>query len=1035
MNTPQARDLDEIQHAIEHAAHFLPSQGPITAFVHHNTLHAFEDLPFEQALPLAGQVYRCQPYLSEEQFQQRLEQGKIDLNDLSEILIRDLGDEADRLIGSLGTRFHLRQAMLQYRIGMLPNTPLRWLIAESDGLRRFRRDVAPEARQRWILQTQRWIMRHLDDVTDPPHGLHEPPVTAPLHRLLADLVRRWDGTAPEDWDDAIWEEFSLNLLWRVCHQGVHGLSSDSDSPPLPVRHRDLLLDVCGEDSDRLVNEVLIRFCSSYLDQGYATWTMPERDQGFLAAFAALHGGTSRPSAAWMKGVAQELDQLQANRRTALESIAQSLDHLSVPLPEREAFLSETLLALRGWAGMIWQLESQVEWAKFSPPPGTLIEYLAVRLILERAALQHLAKRSLDIDAPVEQLRDQLRSRFQRRVSDPLDQRAYQVFQLAQVAGWATESLHGLNKAEWGLLVRELESFGPMERRKIYHAANEARYVRETLDAFSQHHWINRPRSQRPTFQVVCCIDDREESFRRHLEEVAPDCETFGLAGFYSVAMYYRGAADAQFRPLCPVTIRPRHYVQEEVLSAYQAQHLRRAERRRVLATAARRWHLGSRTFLGGIVTALLGSLASIPLVMRVLFPHATARIRARLGRMVQPPVETQLALYRSESAPGPEPGQLGYSIEEMTDIAQRVLRETGLGTRLSRLVAFLGHGSSSLNNPHESAYNCGACSGGRGGPNARAFAQMINDPRVRQQLAGRGVPIATDVWFLGGYHNTCDDSVTWFDLDQMPATHQSDFAVLTTAINAARRCNAHERCRRFESVSLTLSESDALRHVQQRSEDLSQTRPEYNHATNALCVVGRRDRSRGLFLDRRAFVTSYDCTADDESCSTLLQILQAAVPVCAGINLEYYFSTVDPSGFGCGSKLPHNITSMLGVMEGAASDLRPGLSQQMVEIHEPYRLLFLIEATPQTMHSILQRNANIARLVEHRWVHLATLDPDSSTIHRYLDGEFVRYEPGNTPLPTVQRSQDWYRGWRDHLGFASIANPVAATSTSHEEVR
>ena len=36
-------------------------------------------------------------------------------------------------------------------------------------------------------------------------------------------------------------------------------------------------------------------------------------------------------------------------------------------------------------------------------------------------------------------------------------------------------------------------------------------------------------------------------------------------------------------------------------------------------------------------------------------------------------------------------------------------------------------------------------------------------------------------------------------------------------------------------------------------------------------------------------------------------------------------------------------------MDGAASDLRTGLPWQMVEIHEPVRLLFIIETTPETM--------------------------------------------------------------------------------------
>src|SRR2546421_492673 len=44
--------LDHLTHAIQHAAHLLPAQGPITVFIHHNTLHAFEDLPFAETVAL-----------------------------------------------------------------------------------------------------------------------------------------------------------------------------------------------------------------------------------------------------------------------------------------------------------------------------------------------------------------------------------------------------------------------------------------------------------------------------------------------------------------------------------------------------------------------------------------------------------------------------------------------------------------------------------------------------------------------------------------------------------------------------------------------------------------------------------------------------------------------------------------------------------------------------------------------------------------------------------------------------------------------
>src|SRR4029453_17967925 len=130
------------------------------------------------------------------------------------------------------------------------------------------------------------------------------------------------------------------------------------------------------------------------------------------------------------------------------------------------------------------------------------------------------------------------------------------------------------------------------------------------------------------------------------------------------------------------------------------------------------------------------------------------------------------------------------------------------------------------------------------------------------------------------------------------------------------------------------------------------------HATNAFCVIGRRMRTSGLFLDRRAFLVSYDPTSDHDG-SVLARILAAVVPVVAGISLEYYFSYVDPIGYGCGTKLPHNVTSLLGVMDGAARDLPPGLPWQMVEIHEPTRLAIVVEGTPDRVRRVVQDNPAI----------------------------------------------------------------------------
>jgi hypothetical protein len=381
---------------------------------------------------------------------------------------------------------------------------------------------------------------------------------------------------------------------------------------------------------------------------------------------------------------------------------------------------------------------------------------------------------------------------------------------------------------------------------------------------------------------------------------------------------------------------------------------------------------------------------------------------------------TRLKLERTEFTPGPEGGHVGFSLDEMADVGERVLRDVGLTANFARLVLTFGHGSTSSNNPHESAHDCGACGGARGGPNGRALAQILNDPRVRERLGRRGIAVPTDTVFVGGMHNTSSEALTLYDTDLVPPTHRQDFQAAREALKRACERDAHERCRRFESAPLTLPFAAARQHVEGRAEDLAQVRPEWGHATNAISIVGRRELTRGLFLDRRAFLTSYDPTQDDADGTVLTRILQAVFPVCAGINLEYYFSYVDNTGWGCGTKLPHNIAALVGVMDGAASDLRTGLPWQMVEIHEPVRLLNIVETTPEVMLRTLDRAPGIGRLCRNGWCHLAVIHPATRKLSVYRDGRFQDYQPQATALPKAPSSVDWYRGWRDHLEFAEI---------------
>ncbi len=991
-----------VSHLIE-AAKLLPAQGPITAFVFLNSLQALEDLPFEAGLERGRELFGFETYLSEDRYREKLARERIRAEDLSETLRIDLGDRSQKPVGPAGNAFDLRLAMLSYPVRLAPAAELRWFVAETDALALYREEVSAETFERTTEQTRQWAMREVHVNTSNPWNVTFPELS---------------DAAIERWPRSRWIAFSLRALWEVCRQGVHNL-------PIPhaqsqaIRHRDLFQEATGQDCDRLIDSVLIPFCAGFVDQGLATWELPHRDAGFWDTFVLLYG-TTPPVELWLGELPAEIQKVAS--LSPAEIIADSLQKLGLSEVESPEYLTRELLALRGWAGMIWQAEDRGDRVGHPMPAGTLLQYMAVRMILLRVALGHLMRCERPDVASLADLRGALRNRIPPTPTTNVEERAFVVFQLSQVLGWSAAELSTLPAEGWSNLIREVESFDDIQRRRIFHLAFERRFRVRALDAISIHtQGRTNERVSAPQFQSVYCIDTREESFRRHLEEVCPRAETFGAAGFFGVAMYYKGVSDAHYQALCPIVVRPQNYVIEEVVYSLAESDRRRSSARKRLATASHQIHVGSRSMTGGaLMTATLGVFASVPLVARVLFPGATSRLRRMVGSVVAPPAVTRLRLERLTKQPGPEGDAIGYSLNEMADVGEKILSETGLRSSFARLVFFFGHGAFCMNNPHKSCYDCGACSGSAGGANGRALAGMLNDPRVRTILAGRGLSIPEDTVFVGGLHNTTTDTFTYFDLDQLPRSHISDLETARDFLDEACRRNAQERCRRFYSAPLNITPTDAHRHVENRAEDLAQTRPEFGNASNAMTVVGRRSLTRGLYLDRRSFLVSYDPTLDDAESTILGRILGAVVIVCSGINLQYFFSYIDPSGWGAGTKLPHNITSLLGVMDGAASDLRSGLPWQGVEIHEPVRQLFVIESTPEAIAKIMARNSTVGNILRNGWVQFALLHPETAAISLYQNGEYIPYAASTHELSQATSSVDWFQGWREHMEFAQI---------------
>ena len=1015
-------DLErEVEQEIRQLAELLPLQGPITSFAFLNPLQGMEQSSFFDVLRQVPEIYGCEPWLSETRYRNKLQRGRIRESDLREILEEDCGQAAQQSVAGLATRIELRLTRLRDLLTPEADHELTWMIAELDGLRSFHSAVSASRRTSLIESSRAWLL-NWSAMTPAQRD------TSPHQSIISAAGIQVASGNPDHWKDTDWEEASLKWMWALIQRGLDSITVPAADQPAAgtVRVRNLLFSKTGHDPDELVNEVLVGYCAAWLDQGYAQWSLPDQEDGFLAAFCGLFRHSVCGARRWLRDLPAALEPLRSGQTTPAASILASLQAFGISSSERRNWLRQSLLALRGWAGMLWQTETRPDRVFRASPPGTLMQFVAVRLILDQFATAEVIRGHLGTQLSIPEATARLLPEFRHtQQQSTLKHEAFVLLQLYQIHGWGPSELAGLTPEQWRELHQEVRTFDSLERRRLFHLAFERRLLHLALDAV--HIRAARPhiKPQRPKFQIVTCIDAREESFRRHLEEACPEIETFGNAGFFCVPMYYRGAAEATWTALCPVVVTPKNWIVEDVVYALEDSHRHRATARRILGRASQGINSGSRSSVtGALLTTVLGPLATVPLLGRILFPRFAARVNRTARRIVAPPAITRLRLERPEGTPaGPHEDGIGFTLSEMVNLAERSLRDIGLVSDFASILLILGHGSVCLNNPHESAYHCGACSGNPGGANARALAAMLNDRRVRRQLEMRGICIPEETWCIGGLHNTATEEITFFDLELLPSSHVGHLRALRSLLSPVLERNAHERCRRFESASLDLPPAEALRHVQERAEDLAQTRPEYGNCTNAMCFVGRRSRIRGLFLDRRSFLMSYDATLDSPDSPILARILAAVIPVCEGINLLYTLSAIDNHGWGSGTKLPHNVTSLLGVMDGAASDLRPGLPWQGVDIHEPVRLLFLIESTPEALLQIMDRNANIAAICRNGWAQLAVLDPHSSTIQRFVNGSFQPWQPETDTLPEAQGSFAWYHGHREHLPFAAI-HPV-----------
>jgi uncharacterized protein YbcC (UPF0753/DUF2309 family) len=625
----------------------------------------------------------------------------------------------------------------------------------------------------------------------------------------------------------------------------------------------------------------------------------------------------------------------------------------------EHYLFDQQFAHPGWSGMVTVIEAQ---------PGTLID--SRRITLRELIVFELL---LEIDA--------LDEHFDKRWS-PL---------VAELAGEPPAILADVPKTELH------------EVLAIWQEALEWSFYDPVLSAI-QRQPTEGSLPQQKSFQGLFCIDDRICSFRRHIESLDPHCETYGTPGFFGVEFYFKPENAKSYTKVCPGPIEPKYLIKET-----GSQDRRKAEP-----------HFSKHShdlFGGWVISQTLGFWSAVKLFDNIFKPSASPLGASSFRHMDR----TSSLSILNRSADDREDGlQIGFTLEEMAQRAENLLGSIGLTRDFAPIVYVFGHGASNTNNPHYAAYDCGACSGRPGSVNARVICFMLNHPEVRRILAGKGIEIPEGTQFVGALHDTTRDEIAFYDESSLSPDNHARHQANTAVFDKALALNAKERSRRFALTDSQQPPERVHEAVKARSVSLFEPRPELNHATNALCIVGRRALSRKLFLDRRSFLNSYDYRIDPDG-KFLLGILRAAAPVCGGINLEYFFSHVDNQKLGAGSKLPHNVMGLIGVANGNDGDLRPGLPSQMIEVHHPVRMMIVVEQFPEVVLKSIQQQPATYEWFANEWLNLTVVHPESHELFRFKDGSFAPYRPLTERIEAATDLEKLFETQADNLPVLALS--------------
>jgi uncharacterized protein len=715
-------------------------------------------------------------------------------------------------------------------------------------------------------------------------------------------------------------------------QKLLGAEYDTINHPRIGQLRKYWRSVYRIDLDNKVQPVLFRILCAFLDQGIAIDGFPVANRNFINSMKMLeqNGGSSFFRT---KEIRQQF--LSGNY-----SIKGSLQRIVGDETYFEQYLFDQQFAHHGWSGFVSAVEDF---------PQTLLDRKQITLkeLIEFELLLELDTLIAELGSNWKPLADHVKVPPVDLMADVAPSEFAAVIELWQDA------------FEWSYYDSVLKGLQIVETKLP---------------------------SKEKTFQAIFCIDEREDSIRRHIEAVDKNSETFGAPGFFGVEFFFQQQGSKFYDKLCPAPVTPKFLIKE-----FDAGASRRDE-----PLYSKHTH---GFFTGYALSITFGFWAFIQTILNLFRPKMSPAISNAYGHMDKSSTLT----IETKSTDDIENGlQVGYTLDEMVTRAEGFLRGIGLINNFAPIVYIVAHGSSSANNPHHGAHDCGACSGRPGATNARVQAFILNHLTVRAELMAKGIEIPVSTQFVGSMHDTAADVIAYYDEHILDSANAAQHTLNKQNFETALNLNAKERSRRFSSINTKQELEQVRKAIHNRSVSLFEPRPELGHGTNTLAIIGRRHITKGLFLDRRAFLNSYDYTTDPSG-AILSAVMRPIGLVCGGINLEYYFSRVDNIKLGAGTKLPHNVLGLFGVSNSSDGDLRPGLPWQMIEVHDPVRLLVIVEHKPEIVLQAIQSSPEVFEWYKNEWVHIMALDPGEKQFYYFRNGVFEKYEPitGRDSIKTI----------------------------------